>query len=94
MGKGQGLVRVYGDRASGRLLGAEMLGPRVEHTAHLLAWAVQLGTSVERALELPFYHPVIEEGIRTALRQLARELKLTRAPCAHELDCGPGVAAL
>ena len=87
-------MRVYGDRQDGRLLGAEMLGPRVEHTAHLLAWAVQLGVSVDRALELPFYHPVIEEGIRTALRNLARELRLVGRPCAHELDCGPGVAAL
>jgi dihydrolipoamide dehydrogenase len=90
MNKGQGIVRVYGDRADGRLLGAEMLGPRVEHTAHLLAWAIQLGTTVDRVLELPFYHPVVEEGIRTALRALGRELRLTPEPCAFELDCGPG----
>ena len=93
MGKGRGIVRIYGDREQGRLVGAEMVGPRVEHTAHLLAWAVQLGTTVDRALELPFYHPVIEEGIRTALRQLGRELRLTGKPCAYELDCGPGVDA-
>jgi dihydrolipoamide dehydrogenase len=91
MGKGQGIVRVYGDRSSGRLLGAEMLGPRVEHTAHLLAWAIQLGATVDRILELPFYHPVVEEGIRSALRALGRELRLTPQPCAYELDCGPGV---
>ena len=91
MGKNRGLVRVYGDRSTGRLLGAEMVGPRVEHTAHLLAWAVQLGVTVDRALELPFYHPVVEEGIRTALRALAHELRLGDKPCAYELDCGPGV---
>jgi dihydrolipoamide dehydrogenase len=90
MGKGQGIVRVYGDRSDGRLLGAEMLGPRVEHTAHLLAWAIQLGATVDRVLELPFYHPVVEEGIRSALRMLGRELRLTPRPCAYELDCGPG----
>ncbi len=90
MGQGRGIVRVYGDRRDGRLVGAEMAGPRVEHTAHLLAWAVQLGSTVDRLLELPFYHPVVEEGIRTALRRLARELRLVPAPCAHELDCGPG----
>ncbi len=91
MGQGYGLVRVYGDRSSGRLLGAEMVGPRVEHTAHLLAWSVQLDLTVDRMLELPFYHPVIEEGIRTALRQLGRELRLPPSACAHELDCVPGV---
>ena len=70
-----------------------MLGPRVEHMAHLLAWAIQLGTTVDRALQLPFYHPVLEEGLRTALRRLGRELRLVPGPCAHELDCGPGVTA-
>jgi dihydrolipoamide dehydrogenase len=25
-------------------------------------------------LEMPFYHPVVEEGVRTALRDLATEL--------------------
>ena len=51
---------------------------------------IQQGLTVDRVLELPFYHPVIEEGIRTALRDLGRRLKLTPAPCARDLDCGPG----
>lgn len=91
MGRNAGRVRLYASAADGRLIGAEMFGPRVEHTAHLLAWAIQEGLSVGRALELPFYHPVIEEGIRTALRDLAVRLRYDSSPCAHELDCGPGV---
>lgn len=71
MAQNQGWVRIYGERSSGRLVGAEMFGPRVEHTAHLLSWAVQAGMTVKQALEMPFYHPVIEEGIRTALRDLS-----------------------
>jgi len=74
MNENRGLVRVYGERGSGRLLGAEMVGPRVEHTAHLLAWAIQRRLTVTEALALPFYHPVVEEGIRTALRDLRRRL--------------------
>lgn len=31
-----GLLRVYGDMRTGRFLGAEMVGPRMEHVAHLL----------------------------------------------------------
>jgi dihydrolipoamide dehydrogenase len=89
MGRNAGLVRVYADRRDGSLLGGEMFGPQVEHTAHLLAWVV--GRGVDRILELPFYHPVVEEGIRTALRSAAHQLQLVPAPCAHELDCGPGV---
>jgi len=29
---------------------------------------------VERALKMPFYHPVIEEGLRTALRDAQTKL--------------------
>ena len=62
MGKNQGLLRVYAERSCCVIVGAEMLGPRAEHLAHLLAFMVQEQMSVQRALRLPFYHPVIEEG--------------------------------
>ena len=70
-----GKVRIYADAHTGRLLGAELFGPRVEHLSHLLAWAVQAGLTVDRALDMPFYHPVVEEGIRTALRDLNVNLR-------------------
>jgi dihydrolipoamide dehydrogenase len=90
MGRNAGLVRIYADKTTRTLVGAEMFGPDVEHTAHLLAWMVQLAVPVERILHLPFYHPVVEEGIRTALRRLAATLRVEHAPCASGLDCGPG----
>ncbi|PKL76603.1 MAG: hypothetical protein CVV27_09450, partial [Candidatus Melainabacteria bacterium HGW-Melainabacteria-1] len=71
----KGLMRVYADYASGRLLGAEIFGPRAEHLAHLLAWAHQQRLTIEQLLEMPFYHPVIEEGLRTALQEVAHALK-------------------
>lgn len=74
MNRHAGWVRIYGRRSDRVLVGAEMFGPDVEHTAHLLAWAVQQGMTVDRALEMPFYHPVVVEGIRTALRDLAVNL--------------------
>ena len=85
----QGLLRVYGAIGTGRFLGAEMFGPRAEHLGHLLAWACQSGLTVAQMLEMPFYHPVIEEGVRTALRDLAKQLEATAAPepCP---DCTPG----
>jgi dihydrolipoamide dehydrogenase len=70
-----GRVRIYANKHTGRLLGAELFGPRVEHLSHLLAWAVQSKLTVEQALEMPFYHPVVEEGIRTALRNLNASLR-------------------
>jgi dihydrolipoamide dehydrogenase len=46
--------------------------------------------TVSQILELPFYHPVLEEGMRTALRDLNHKLhKTARMPDAC-LDCGPG----
>lgn len=91
LAKNAGLVRVYADRETTRLVGAEMFGPRVEHTAHLLAWAVGSDVDVEAALHMPFYHPVVEEGIRTALRDLCARLRLRAMPRPHDLECGPGV---
>ena len=58
-----------------QLLGAELVGPRAEHLAHLLAWAVQSRMTVQDALSMPFYHPVLEEGVRTALRDLLVNLR-------------------
>lgn len=69
-----GLLRVYADKCSGRLLGAEMCTPQGEHLAHLLALAVQHKLTVRELLGMPFYHPVLEEGLRTALRDAASKL--------------------
>jgi dihydrolipoamide dehydrogenase len=74
MGQNRGLLRVYAARRSGRILGASMVGPRCEHLAHLLAWAVEQQMTVERALKMPFYHPVIEEALQDALLELKAEL--------------------
>lgn len=70
----QGHLRVYADKESKRFLGAEMVGPAAEHIAHLLAWAHQMQLTVPQMLDMPFYHPVIEEGVRTALRDVAAKL--------------------
>lgn len=90
MGINQGLLRVYGERNTGRFLGAEMIGPRAEHIAHLLAWSVQSSLTVAEMLERPFYHPVVEEGVRSALRDLNHALQMGPRPPARCLDCGPG----
>jgi len=66
--RNQGLLHVYAATESGAFLGAEMLGPDAEHIGHLLAWGLQMKLTVAQMLEMPFYHPVVEEGLRTALR--------------------------
>jgi len=82
--RNRGLLHVYVDVESGRLLGAEMIGPDAEHIAHLLAWVIQLCQTVDAVLALPFYHPVVEEGLRTALRdaKVKRDLALAQRAMA------------
>jgi dihydrolipoamide dehydrogenase len=90
IGRNQGALHVYGERGSGRFLGAEMVGPAAEHIGHLLAWSAQRDDTVQQMLDSPFYHPVVEEGLRTALRQLQRALRMGPVPVERCLDCGPG----
>lgn len=73
--KNYGKLRIYADEHTGLFLGAEMAGPHMEHIAHLLSWAFQQRLSIRDMLAMPFYHPVIEEGLRTALRNTARQLR-------------------
>lgn len=91
IGKNRGLLRVYGEHGSGLFMGAEMFGPAAEHIAHLLAWSAQRRLTVSEMLEMPFYHPVIEEGLRTALKDLNRNLSIGPTPEEGCTECGPGV---
>lgn len=75
MARNCGMLKIYAERQTGLLLGAEMFGPAAEHIGHLLAWAVQQSLTVDDVLAMPFYHPVIEEGVRTAFRDAAAQLR-------------------
>jgi dihydrolipoamide dehydrogenase len=81
--KNKGALRLYAHVPDGRLLGAEMAGPAMEHIAHLLAWSVQQKLTIAQMLDMPFYHPVIEEGLRTALRDAARNLAQAQLECVE-----------
>ncbi len=65
--RNQGLLHIYARKRDGLLLGAEMVAPRGEHLAHHLSWAIERGMTIVDMLRLPFYHPVIEEGMENAL---------------------------
>ncbi|MDZ7811504.1 MAG: FAD-dependent oxidoreductase [Arhodomonas sp.] len=77
-GRNTGHLRVYASKEDGRLLGAEMAIPDGEHIAHLLAWAVQQRLTVDDILQMPFYHPVVEEGVRSALQAARKQLAVSR----------------
>ncbi|MEW6444073.1 MAG: dihydrolipoyl dehydrogenase [bacterium] len=90
MAADRGRARIYGAYDSGLIEGVEMLGPRVEHLAHLIAWSMEKKMSVSEALSMPFYHPVVEEGLRTALRDLEASLRIAHRAGAECDEFGPG----
>lgn len=71
--RNRGLLRIYAEQATGRILGAEAIAPDAEHWMHLLAWGMQAKLSVHTMADMPVYHPVTEEGLRTALRHAAAD---------------------
>ena len=70
----KGVMHVYAERKTGRFLGAEIFGPRAENLGHLLSWSHQQRLTIAQMLDMAFYHPVIEEGLRTALRDANSQL--------------------
>lgn len=83
----QGVIRIYADQKSGKLLGVEMVAPGGEHLAHLLAWSIQHELSVFDLLSMPFYHPTIEETLNAAIEDLAETVGHKKAqPLGFEMD--------
>ena len=68
-----------------------MFGPRVEHTSHLLALAIEQRLTVQQVLQMPIYHPVLEEGLQSALRNLAKSLRVDDDCDSKERGETPGM---
>ncbi|WP_440206460.1 dihydrolipoyl dehydrogenase [Acinetobacter oleivorans] len=75
LGKNRGAIEVYIEKESQKLLGAELFTEATEHMAHLLSWIIGEELTLNDILEKPFYHPTLEEGLRTALKHARRQLK-------------------
>jgi dihydrolipoamide dehydrogenase len=85
MGQNRGIIRLYADKQSGRMLGAEMITTRGENLAHLVNWAVTQGLTVGELVQMPFYHPVIEEALQAALNNLYAQVETKNASPVKEL---------
>ncbi|BBO92835.1 dihydrolipoyl dehydrogenase [Desulfosarcina ovata] len=75
-GDTDGLIRIYADKQSGRLLGASLAIADGEHMAHWLAMAIGQAMTLDECLTQPFYHPVIEETLRDALQDCLTQTEL------------------
>lgn len=94
--RNHGGIRIHAEKTTGHLLGAELCAPAGEHMAHLLALAIGQKLTVHALLRMPFYHPTLEEGLRTALRETAKQLKAKGdQPPSDLASCGAfGATAL
>lgn len=88
-GRAHGLVRLHARAEDGRLVGASLCAPDGEHLAHLLAWAIQSHMTASDMLEMPFYHPTLEEGLQPALREICRQTGQSK-PWNRDDDPRPG----
>lgn len=75
LGATESLVRIYAERGTGALVGASLIATHGEHLAHLLAWAIGRRESASSLLEMPYYHPSMEEMLQSALKDIASQLR-------------------
>jgi dihydrolipoamide dehydrogenase len=81
--RNEGLVRVYAGADTGVIAGATLFGPAMDHIAHLFALAIERRETADTLLQLPFYHPTFEEGLKPALREICEAVK---SPVLGNLD--------
>jgi len=80
MAKNKGVIRVYAEKSSGKILGVTIVSTKGEHLGHLLSWCIEQGLTVHDLLRMPFYHPTIEEGLQAALYNLLKEVDAKPSP--------------
>jgi dihydrolipoamide dehydrogenase len=70
-----GMIQVYADKDSGTLLGGEIFGRGAEHMAQTLVLAIEHQMTVGEILQMPVYHPSLEEVMKDALNKALFKLK-------------------
>lgn len=73
-GTDRGVLVLAANRETKQLVGAELFMADAEHLGCMLSWVIQQKMSVLDILRLPFYHPVMEEALQSALRNLYAEI--------------------
>ncbi len=71
----RGMIQVYVDKDNGSLLGAEIFGRGAEHMAQTLVLAIEHELTVGEILQMPVYHPSLEEVMKDALNKALFQLK-------------------
>jgi dihydrolipoamide dehydrogenase len=75
MARTHGHLRIYAEKSTGRLLGAEMIVPDGEYIGHFLALALEQAMTLQDIMTIPYYHPTIMEGLDNAITAAAAQLE-------------------
>ncbi|WP_421781200.1 dihydrolipoyl dehydrogenase [Kiloniella litopenaei] len=74
-GENFGKIRLFADRNGGYLRGAEIMAPAAEHLAHFLSLGLVQHLTLKQILKTPFYHPSLEEGLKSALENALEKIE-------------------
>ena len=85
----KGLLEVYANSKTAKILGAEFVCPDAEHLAHQFAMAIQHEWTVFDMLKGPFYHPTVEEAIRSVMQDMGHQFSSKSRPELSLCDSCP-----
>lgn len=69
----EGKIRISANEEDGMLRSCEMMAPDGEHLAHLMAFAIERRLTAAEMLEMPYYHPTIEEALKSAVQSIEQQ---------------------
>lgn len=70
-GESDGFVQIVAENGTGRILGAQIVGPHAVETIHELALAMRNGLTVKAIIETVHAHPTVSEVIKAAAMDAA-----------------------
>ena len=70
----RGFVKVLAEPKTGRILGAEIVGPDAGELIHIFTGPMTMRATVHDLLRAPFYHPTLAEIVTYPLEELADKL--------------------
>lgn len=73
-GADDGFVQIVGDKASGAIIGATIVGPHAVELIHEVAFAIRGGVAARDLADATFAHPTVSEAVKAAAAALAAQL--------------------
>lgn len=77
MNANYGYVKVLADPKTGRILGAEIVGPQAGELIHCFSGPLVMRATVRDLLRAPWYHPTLAEIVTYPLEEIAEKLPAT-----------------